>query len=97
MKLTRTSVSSIPSFPLFVTNYISGEFLVNNYKQAIGILNGEAAFVKQLHDQHIANTSVFQDWLAEEKAYLEGLSREPLLETLEMEYWQKLVNLGASQ
>lgn len=50
-----------------------------------------------MNDQNIANTSVFQDWLAKEKAYLEGLSREPLLETLEMEYWQKLVNLGASQ
>ena len=60
-------------------------------------LNSEAALIKQMNDQNIANTSVFQDWLAEEKAYLEGLSREPLLETLEMEYWQKLVNLGASQ
>jgi hypothetical protein len=75
----------------------SGEFLVNNYKQAIGILNGEGAFIKQMQDQGIANTSVFQDWLAEEKSYLEGLSREPLQESLAMEYWQKLVNLGASQ
>jgi hypothetical protein len=50
-----------------------------------------------MHDQNIANTSVFHDWLAEEKVYLEGLSREPILESLEMEYWQKLVNLGASQ
>ena len=50
-----------------------------------------------MHDQNILTTSVFQDWLAEEKAYLEGLSREPLLESLVMEYWQKLVNLGASE
>jgi hypothetical protein len=35
--------------------------------------------------------------LAEEKAYLEGLSREPLQESLTMEYWQKLVNLAASK
>ena len=75
----------------------SGEFLVNNYKQAIGILNGEAAFVKQMQDQGVANTSIFEDWLAEEKTYLEALSREPLQESLAMEYWQKLVNLGASQ
>jgi hypothetical protein len=74
-----------------------GEFLVNNYKQAINILNGEAVFVKQMHDQNIANVSVFEDWLAEEKAYLEGLSREPLQESLTMEYWQKLVNLAASE
>jgi hypothetical protein len=50
-----------------------------------------------MHDQNIANVSVFQEWLAEEKAYLEGLSREPLQESLAMEYWQKLVNLGASE
>ena len=98
MKLIRTSVSSISPFYLFITDFIiPGKFLVNNYKQAISILNGEAAFFKQMHNQNIANTSVFQEWLAEEKAYLKGLSREPLLETLEMEYWQKLVNLAASQ
>lgn len=71
--------------------------MINNYKQAIGILNGEAAFIKQMRDQGIANTSVFREWLAEEKTYLEDLSREPLHESLAMEYWQKLVNLGASQ
>ena len=74
-----------------------GEFLVNNYKQAIGILNGKAAFTKQMCDQGVTNTSIFQDWLAEEKTYLEALSWEPLQESLAMEYWQKLVNLGASQ
>jgi hypothetical protein len=50
-----------------------------------------------MHDQNITNVSVFQEWLAKEKAYLEGLSREPLEESLAMEYWQKLVNLGASE
>jgi hypothetical protein len=80
-----------------LTSLSQGEFLVNNYKQAINILNGEAVFVKQMHDQNIANVSVFQDWLAEEKAYLEGLSREPLQKSLTMEYWQKLVNLAASE
>jgi hypothetical protein len=70
---------------------------VNNYKQALGILSGEAAFVNQMRDQGVYNVSVFQDWLAEEKVYLEGLSREPLAESLTMEYWQKLVNLEASQ
>jgi hypothetical protein len=70
---------------------------VNNYKQALGILGAEAAFVNQMRDQGLSSTTIFQDWLAEERAYLQGLSREPLVETLTMEYWQKLVNLGASQ
>jgi hypothetical protein len=82
---------------VLLTSLSQGEFLVNNYKQAINILNGEAVFIKQMHDQNIADVSVFQDWLAEEKVYLEGLSREPLQESLTMEYWQKLVNLGASE
>ncbi|KAG0708391.1 hypothetical protein DFH29DRAFT_1045059 [Suillus ampliporus] len=33
----------------------------------------------------------------EEKVYLQGLCTEPELETLQMEYWQKLVNLSASK
>ena len=70
---------------------------MNNYKQALGILGGEAAFIKQMSDQGISNMLVFKVWLEEEKAYLEGLAREPFVETLTMEYWQKLVNLGASQ
>ena len=70
---------------------------MNNYKQVLDILGGEGAFIKQMHDQGVSNTSVFQDWLAEERAYLEGLTHEPLAETLTMEYWQKLMNLGASQ
>jgi hypothetical protein len=63
------------------------EFLMNNYKQAIRILNGEAAFIKQMHEQGVVNMSVFLEWLAEEKTYLEDLSREPLLESQAMEYW----------
>lgn len=89
------SFSSSSSLLIFII--ILGKFLVNNYKQAINILNGEAAFLKQMQDWNITNTLVFQELLAEEKVYLEGLSREPLQESLEMEYWQKLVNLGASQ
>lgn len=50
-----------------------------------------------MHDQNIANVGVFDKWLAEERVYLLNLRREPLQETLVMEYWQKLVNLGASE
>ncbi|KAJ7236754.1 hypothetical protein B0H12DRAFT_986328, partial [Mycena haematopus] len=35
----------------------------------------------------------FEEWHAKEKAHLRTLSKEPLQETLEMEYYQKLVNL----
>lgn len=97
MKHTRTLVRCLALLRPAADLITIGEFLVNNYKQALSILKSEAAFVKQMQDQGIADTSIFKDWLAEEKTYLEHLSREPLEESLAMEYWQKLVNLGASQ
>jgi len=40
---------------------------------------------------------VFEEWREEERVYLEGLQKEPITETLEMEYYQKLVNLHVSE
>jgi hypothetical protein len=40
---------------------------------------------------------VVEEWLKEEEEYLRGLSKEPLLETLEMEYYKLLVTLGDSE
>lgn len=48
-------------------------------------------------EQGIESEATFNSWLAEEKAYLLSLSKEPIQETLEMEYYQRLVNLNASQ
>ncbi|KAG2756185.1 hypothetical protein P692DRAFT_201700320, partial [Suillus brevipes Sb2] len=45
----------------------------------------------------ITDNSVFENWLAEERAYLMSLNQEPKHETLQMEYWQKLVNMAASK
>ncbi|RDB14988.1 hypothetical protein Hypma_016140 [Hypsizygus marmoreus] len=73
------------------------EFLINNYKQAIDLLNSQAVLDKQMADQNVGSMKVFEQWLAEEKAYLLGLSKEPLEETLQMKYYQKLVNLNVSQ
>ena len=41
--------------------------------------------------------NIFGVWLVEEQQYLKGLMKEPLRETEEMEYYQKLVNLRASE
>jgi hypothetical protein len=40
---------------------------------------------------------VVEEWLKEEEEYLQGLSKEPLLETLEMEYYKLLVTLRDSE
>lgn len=47
-----------------------------------------------MQDIHIPDESVFERWLEEERDYLRS---EPEHEMLQMEYWQKLVNLTASQ
>ncbi|KAJ6481410.1 hypothetical protein DFH09DRAFT_950547 [Mycena vulgaris] len=41
----------------------------------------------------VENRAVFETWLAAEKTFLRTLSKEPPQETLEMEYYQRLVNL----
>ena len=74
------------------------DFLYGNYKQALGIVNdGNAVLPRLMRDLGIADESVFERWLQEEKVYLQGLTREPEEETLQMEYWQKLTNLTASK
>ena len=40
---------------------------------------------------------VVQEWLREEEAYLRGLSKEPLEETLEMEYYKMLESLRVTE
>jgi hypothetical protein len=49
-----------------------------------------------MQDLGLSDSQVFGTWREEERAYLEGLSKEPVIETLEMEYYQKLNNLRAS-
>lgn len=72
--------------------------MYNNYKQALDILNyGNAALPKLMQDLRVVDVSVFERWLEDEKAYLVGLTHEPEEETLQMEYWQRLVNLAASR
>ena len=41
-------------------------------------------------------SDVFNTWHKEERVYLEGLSKEPIVKTLEMEYYQWLNNLNVS-
>ena len=46
---------------------------------------------------NITDDSVFHEWLAEERAYLLSWKKEPKVETVQMTYWQRLVNLAASR
>lgn len=75
----------------------AGNFLLNNYRQALAILDTKAQLQHTMAALGITDASVFVEWLEEERLYLQGLVKEPLQETLEMEYYQKLVNLLESQ
>ncbi|KAG1720454.1 uncharacterized protein EDB91DRAFT_1240413 [Suillus paluster] len=73
-------------------------FLHNNYKQALNILlDGQSTLPWLMRDLGIMDDSVFKSWLAHEHDYLMSLNEELKHETLQMEYWQKLVNLAASK
>lgn len=77
----------------------SGKFLCNNYRQALTILKSHAALRVWMLQEGVESFDQFDQWLAEEKTYLEGLKNAPKsnTETQEMEYVQRLVNLSASQ
>ncbi|KAF6742544.1 hypothetical protein DFP72DRAFT_830402 [Ephemerocybe angulata] len=77
----------------FETSQNLSKFLVNNYKQALSILQGEEELKKSMIARGYESTVIFHQWLAEEHEYLTNLSKEPLEETLQMDYYQKLVNL----
>ncbi|KAG2337267.1 hypothetical protein BDR05DRAFT_978578 [Suillus weaverae] len=78
--------------------YANLYFLYHNYKQALDIIcDSRITLPKLMQDINVTEESTFDEWLKEEKVYLQGLCTEPKLETLQMEYWQKLVNLSASK
>jgi hypothetical protein len=50
-----------------------------------------------MKDLRISDVSVFKIWIEEEWTYLQGLKKEPAEETLQINYYQMLVNLWASE
>jgi hypothetical protein len=78
--------------------FVIATFLYNNYRQALDILSsGPTALAQAMADLRITDAKVFDEWQDEERVYLEGLQKETITETLEMEYYQKLVNLHVSE
>ncbi|KAJ7124029.1 hypothetical protein C8R43DRAFT_899278 [Mycena crocata] len=67
--------------------------LSNKYKRALEVKSTAPALTAAMHELGVLSKDTFVEWLAREKACLQSLQREPLEETLQMEYYQKLVNL----
>ena len=74
-----------------------GKFLLGNYKQALNILETKPAVNTVLTKVGAVDRVTVKDWLREEETYLRGLSKEPLEETLEMEYYKMVVNVHLSK
>ncbi|KAJ7723101.1 hypothetical protein DFH07DRAFT_759653 [Mycena maculata] len=68
--------------------------LINKYKRALEIKQVAPALEIAMRELGVEDQSTFVDWLAREKECLLSLSCEPVVETLAMEYYQKLVNLA---
>ncbi|KAJ7216257.1 hypothetical protein C8J57DRAFT_1440557 [Mycena rebaudengoi] len=66
-------------------------FLVNNYKQAINIIDGEEGVHRAMAEVGIESGEVFRERLAEELTYLQALKKDPDTVTDMMDYYQKLV------
>ena len=65
-------------------------FLCDNYYDVLKVLSGSPALVSAMEALGVKMTSVFLEWLSAEKRYLKGLTKEPLKETLQMEYVTRL-------
>ncbi|KAJ6603182.1 hypothetical protein DFH09DRAFT_1242728 [Mycena vulgaris] len=77
----------------FDTYYGLTTVLCNKYRRALEIKATYAALRETMRELGVESRSEFESWRAKEKAHLLTLSKEPEQETLEMEYFQKLVNL----
>jgi hypothetical protein len=91
------------SIPAFITCHSLsdchwiGTFLLNNYKQALALLETKSAVKSALRKVGARDELVVEEWLKEEEEYLQWISKEPLLKTLEMEYYKLLVTLRDSE
>ncbi|PPR06009.1 hypothetical protein CVT24_004721 [Panaeolus cyanescens] len=81
----------------FDVSHNLSKFIVDNYKQALEILSTEEVLKKKMEANGISGPEVFDAWKKEEHEYLTNLSKEPVEETLNMAYYQKLVNFYDSQ
>ncbi|KAJ7439623.1 hypothetical protein B0H11DRAFT_1751794 [Mycena galericulata] len=70
-------------------------FLVNNYWQALDIIDTKPALYEAMAQEGIPDVSEFPRRLKAELDMLKSLKSEPAEETDKMDYYQKLVNLEA--
>ncbi|KAJ6550722.1 hypothetical protein B0H10DRAFT_2242599 [Mycena sp. CBHHK59/15] len=71
--------------------------LCNKYRRALRIRATHDVLRKSMRELGVLSRNEFDQWREKERAHLQTLSKEPEGETMEMEYFQKLVNLQDSE
>ncbi|KAJ7824252.1 hypothetical protein B0H14DRAFT_3469498 [Mycena olivaceomarginata] len=74
-----------------------GLFIGNKYRRALKIKQGLPALQEAMKSLGVSTRDVFKTWLEKEKEYLRAMKKEPLEETMEMEYYEKLVQYNDSE
>jgi hypothetical protein len=69
----------------------------NKYRRALKIKQGLPALQEAMRSLDVSTCNVFETWLKNEKEYLRSMRKEPIEETLEMEYYEKLVQYYDSE
>ncbi|SJK97305.1 uncharacterized protein ARMOST_00557 [Armillaria ostoyae] len=72
---------------------IGCKFLCNNYLQAVNTIREMPTLLHSMKLLGVDSKSRFEEWLKEEREYLDSLKKEPETETLDMEYYTELVQL----
>ena len=70
---------------------ITGKFLLNNYRQALAIINEYSHEVKDLTDRLGIQESHFEKWLEAERRFLQELKDEPEEHVLACAYVEALI------
>ncbi|KAF7302345.1 hypothetical protein HMN09_00868100 [Mycena chlorophos] len=78
------------TYILSESNLILVSLIHNKYRRALEVLSKEEDLLDYMNTNNITERSVFEQWLVDEEAALQKLSKEPLEETLQMEYVRKL-------
>jgi hypothetical protein len=89
--------TSLPTYFIMTNPCFIATFLLNNYRQALDLLQTKPAIIEALEKFGVVDITTVEGWLHEEEDYLWGLSKEPLQETWEMEYFTTLVKFRDSE
>jgi hypothetical protein len=76
---------------------VLASLLTSKYKQAVEILEFLPALEEAMKALGVDDRSVFETWYEEQKERLERVAQDVPEETLQLEYYQKLVNLAAHE